>query len=182
MPASQGNVSDQMADVDAIRVHSHIGLDINEFLLFHGSSLIERLCVKSLDTRFAGENTGKMFGDGSFASSKSDIYTVPDLPHQPGLRCLLVVRVCPGEPYRALHSDPGMKRPPDRPDGKGPLSSVVGMTQAERGMLAHREYIVYRESTSTPAAHNLVPAQGTVPLHARALQAVTKRPDGGRGQ
>ena len=56
-----------MADVDTIRAHSHIGLDINEFLLFHGvkSSLIERLCVKSLDTRFAGENTGKMFGDGS---------------------------------------------------------------------------------------------------------------------
>ena len=163
-----------MADVDAIRVHSHIGLGINEFLLFHGvkSSLIERLCVKGLDTRFAGENAGKMFGDGSFASSnsKSDIYTVPDLPHQPGLRCLLVVRVCLGEPYRALHSDPGMKRPPDRPYGKGPLSSVVGMT--ERGMLAHREYIVSRESTSTPAVHNLVPAQGTVPL--QALQPVSE--------
>ena len=63
----KGNVSDHMADVDAIRVHLHIGLDINEFLLFHGvkSSLVERICVKSLDTRFAGENTGKMFGDGS---------------------------------------------------------------------------------------------------------------------
>ena len=46
--------------------------------------------------------------------------------------------------------DPGMKRPPDRRDGTVPLSSVVGVTQAERGMLAHREYIVYREAQALP--------------------------------
>ena len=87
MPGSQGNVSDQMDVVDAIRVHSHIGLDINEFLLFHGVkfSLIERLCVKSLDTRFAGENTGKMFGDGSFASSIAVGHLpCPTCPTSPG--------------------------------------------------------------------------------------------------
>eukprot|EP01048_Picozoa_sp_COSAG05_P016077 COSAG05_NODE_2023_length_3681_cov_2.114182_4_plen_116_part_00 len=48
-----------------------------------------------------------MFGVGSYFasnSSKSDNYTKPAGPG--GLRCLLVVRVCLGEPYKAKHKDP----------------------------------------------------------------------------
>jgi hypothetical protein len=130
-------------------------MDLNEFLLFHGapSSLIDRLIFQGLDLRYAGNNAGKMFGHGIyFASnaSKSDIYTRPDLPGRPGVRCMLVTRVCLGEPHRASRSDVNMRKAPDRLDGKGPLSSVVGLKQDEGGVLAHREYIVYRESQTLP--------------------------------
>ena len=150
-----GKVSDSLEDVDALRVQSFTGLDINEFLLFHGapSSLIERLCSQGLDIRYAGDHFGRMFGYGLYFasnSSKSDIYTKPDLPGRPGMRCILVTRVCLGEPYRAAHSDQLMRKPPDRADETGPLSSVVGLTEAEGGELAHREYIVYKEGQTLP--------------------------------
>ena len=49
------------------RVTSYTGLDMNEFLLFHGakSDIIERLSLQGLDPRFAGENAGALFGQGT---------------------------------------------------------------------------------------------------------------------
>ena len=151
----KGKVVDALEDVDALRVQSFTGKNVNEFLLFHGapSSLIERLSLQGFDTRYAGDHKGKMFGHGVYFasnSSKSDIYTKADIPGCPGLRCLLVTRVCLGEPYRAASHNSKMRKPPDRPDGKGPLSSVVGLRQDEGGELAHREYIVYKEAQSLP--------------------------------
>ena len=151
----KGKLANILKDVDAPRVQSFTGMDMNEFLLFHGapSSLIDRLCLQGFDTRYAGEHRGKMFGHGVYFasnSSKSDIYTQPDLSCSPGLRCLLVTRVCLGEPYRAASGDANMRKPPDRSDGKGPLSSVVGLRTDEGGALMHREYIVYKEAQALP--------------------------------
>jgi hypothetical protein len=132
--------------------HSRLGLELNEFLLYHGapSDVIKRLQLQGLDPRYAGEHAGKMFGSGLYFatnSSKSDLYTKPD---GGGLRCLLVVRVCLGEPHRASDSCSNMKRPPERPDACGPLSSVVGLKLTEGGKLQHREYVVYRETQTLP--------------------------------
>ena len=146
------HVSDRLEDVDAVRVQSFTNIELNEFLVFHGapSDIIERLQMQGLDARYAGEHRGKMFGNGLYFatnSSKSDIYTTPDAA---GLRCLLVVRVCLGEPHRAKAGDKSMKRAPDRQDQRGPLSSVVGLKENEGGVLQHREYVVYRETQTLP--------------------------------
>ena len=49
-------------DVDALKVKSDEQLDLNEFMLYHGSnaSRFERLCNQGLDPRYAGSNDGKM--------------------------------------------------------------------------------------------------------------------------
>jgi hypothetical protein len=43
-----------------------------------------------------------------------------------------------------------MQLPPERPDRRGPLHSVVGLTKAEEGSLDFREYIVYTGAQSLP--------------------------------
>ena len=49
-------------DVDALKVKSDEQLELNEFMLYHGSnaSKFERLCNQGLDPRYAGSNAGKM--------------------------------------------------------------------------------------------------------------------------
>ena len=149
---NKGGLNDRLLDVDALRVHSYHGLDLNEFMLFHGadSKLIDRLTKQGLDPRYAGKHRGKMFGAGVYFatnSSKSDNYTKPDAQ---GLRCLLVVRVCLGEPHRADQKDHTIKLPPDRADSRGPKNSVIGLVEAEGGPLKFREYVVYKETQSLP--------------------------------
>ena len=66
--------------IDAIPVQSFEGLQLNEFLLFHGlpSNLVQRLALQGLDPRFAGAHFGHLFGHGTYLasnSSKADIYT-----------------------------------------------------------------------------------------------------------
>jgi len=135
--------------VDALEVSSFDGLSMNEFLMYHGapSDLVEsRLLMQGLDPRYAGEHFGKLFGSGIYLatnSSKSDIYTKPN---PAGERCILVVRACLGEAY--LCSEPMRRslRPPERPDGRGALSSVIALTTTGGGCVEHPEYIVYKES------------------------------------
>mmetsp|Transcript_59993 Transcript_59993/g.164432 ORF Transcript_59993/g.164432 Transcript_59993/m.164432 type:complete len:230 (-) Transcript_59993:956-1645(-) len=110
-------------NVDAIKVQSFHGIDVNEFLLFHGapSGLIPRLVLQGLDPRNAGANAGKLFGAGTYLasfSSKSDIYTKPN---ERGERCVLVVRACLGEPHPAAGPMRDDLRPPERSDKRGPL-------------------------------------------------------------
>jgi hypothetical protein len=45
---------------------------------------------------------------------------------------------------------PTVNKPPDRPDGRGPLNSVVALTQAEGGCVEHPEFIVYQEAQTLP--------------------------------
>ena len=144
--------SDRLAGVDALRVQSCDGVDANEFLLYHGapSEIIQQLRLSGLDPRRGGENFGKLFGVGTYLatnSSKSDIYTKPNAA---GERCVLVVRTVLGEPHKTKVAMPTVNKPPDRPDGRGPLNSVVALTQAEGGCVEHPEFIVYKEAQTLP--------------------------------
>ena len=40
--------------------------------------------------------------------------------------------------------------PPERSDGRGPLLSLVAVTQAEGGCVEHPEFVVYKETQSLP--------------------------------
>ena len=136
----------------AIPVQSFRGLHLNEFLLFHGlpSEIAKRVLLQGLDPRYAGEHFGKLFGQGIYTasnSSKSDIYTTAD---DDGRRCMLVVRTCLGEAHHADSAAPKMLRPPERADGRGPLSSVVARTLHDGGCVEHPEFIVYKETQVLP--------------------------------
>ena len=135
-------------------MQSFRGLQLNEFLLFHGlpAEIAQRVLLQGLDPRYAGEHFGKLFGRGIYTasnSSKSDIYTTPDA--DTGLRCMLVVRTCLGEAHMASQASKKMLRPPERADGRGPLSSVVALTLREGGVVEHPEFIVYKETQVGPA-------------------------------
>ena len=128
------------------------GIDANELLLYHGapSEIIQQLRLSGLDPRRGGEHFGKLFGVGTYLatnSSKSDIYTKPNAA---GERCVLVVRTVLGEPHKTKVAMPTVNKPPDRPDGRGPLNSVVALTQAEGGCVEHPEFIVYKEAQTLP--------------------------------
>ena len=147
-------VSDDLTDeLDAPRVESFHGLALNEAILFHGIpvDIVDRLLLQGLDPRRAGSNAGKMFGSGIYLadlSSKSDIYTTPN---ENGERCILCVRTCLGEAYKATARDETMTIPPERDDGRGPLNSVVALRRgAEGGAVEHREFIVYKEAQLLP--------------------------------
>ena len=133
-------------------VESYHGLKLNEFLLYHGAphDIVERLSMQGLDPRYAGENAGKLFGAGSYFaanSSKSDIYTTPNAA---GERCILICRVCLGEGSLTKESCPSVTRPPERPDGRGPLNSIVAVTQSNGGCVEHPEFIVFKEAQALP--------------------------------
>ena len=161
-------VRDALHDVDAQRVVSLEGLQLNEFMLYHGApsvgrdgeDLITHLQKQGLDPRLAGMHFGKMFGAATYMatnSSKSDIYTRPG---EDGLRCILVVRACLGEPHRAKTADPNMSVPPARPAGTaGRLNSVVGLTNREGGALEHREYMVSCRGIALPVLRCLAPCR-----------------------
>lgn len=136
----------------SLRVNTFPGMDMNEFLLFHGapSSLFDRLMKQGLDPRYAGTHFGKLFGVGAYLasnSSKSDIYTEPN---DVGERVVLVVRACLGEPHFASGAMRDALKPPERPDGRGPLTSVVAETIASGGVVEHPEFIVYDKSKVLP--------------------------------
>ena len=136
-------------EIDALHVNSFEGLDMNEFLLYHGapSELVQsRLLMQGLDPRYAGDHFGKLFGAGIYLasnSSKSDIYTEPNAA---GERCVLVVRACLGETHQGQEPCRTALRPPERPDGRGALSSFAAVTLADGGCVEHPEYIVYKET------------------------------------
>lgn len=140
---------------NAVPVQSFEGLELNEYLLYHGapSDMIRRFTEQGLDPRYAGTHFGKLFGNGTYFaahSSKSDIYTAPN---GAGERSVLVVRACLGEPHfektdKARRE--GWLKPPERQDARGPLSSLVAVTQREGGCVEHPEFVVYKDTHSLP--------------------------------
>ena len=123
-------------------VESFQSVKLNEFLLFHGApaAIIDRLTLQGIDPRYAGENIGKLFGHGSYFaahSSKSDIYTTPAAAS--GERCVLITRVALGEAHQAKEACPSATRPPERRDGRGPLNSIVAVTQGNGGCVEYPE-------------------------------------------
>ena len=166
--------SDRLVGIDALRVQSYDSIDANEFLLYHGapSEIIEQLRLSGLDPRRGGEHFGKLFGVGTYLatnSSKSDIYTEPNAA---GERCVLVVRTVLGEPHKTKVSMPTVNKPPDRPDGRGALNSVVALTQAEGGCVEHPEFIVYKEAQTLPQCASTAPQQA--PRGTGALARTTR--------
>jgi hypothetical protein len=137
--------------IDALPVESFNRQPLNEYLMFHGAKaqLIEQLQRQGFDPRLA--NAGSMFGMGTYFAtncSKSDLYTEPN---DAGERCLLVARVCLGEPHRATQADRSLSLPPPRTSGnQGRLNSVIGLTRSQGGVLQHPEYIVYKDTQSLP--------------------------------
>lgn len=114
-------------NVDALKVQSVEGLDLNEFMMYHGapSELISRIHTQGLDPRYAGTHFGKMYGAGIYLAtnaSKADIYTTPNADKE---RCVLLVRACLGEAFVATGRCSGFIKPPERADKRGPLDSVV---------------------------------------------------------
>ena len=76
-------IVDGLPEVNALRVESLPGLNLNEFLLFRGdkSHMAQQLQLSGFDPRLAGTGTAKMFGLGTYfacKSSKADIYTEPN--------------------------------------------------------------------------------------------------------
>ena len=150
----------------AIPVQSFDGMNLNEFLLMHGlpSDLAEKIHTNGLDPRRAGTHFGKLFGAGTYFAanaSKSDIYTKPAAaPYEEapeyegeskwGERCIMVVRAALGEPHRTRAPMQQATMPPERPDGRGALSSVVALTQSTGGCVEHPEFIVYSASAALP--------------------------------
>ena len=195
--------------IDAIPVRSFEGTNMNEFLLYHGAptGLIPRLVLQGLDPRNAGTHFGKLFGAGTYLashSSKSDIYTKPN---EHGERCALLVRACLGEPHTAETQMSEALRPPERPDKRGPLSSVVAATVGQGGCVEHPEFIVYKDSQTLPqvsrhrtrhtggsilhslhphlrrtAVCHLLPSRGGLQMHALLARGSVYQPQGrGRG-
>ena len=124
------------------RVDSFCDQRVNEYLLFHGapSEIIERLSLQGLDPRHAGENTGALFGNGSYLatnSSKSDIYT---RPNSNGERCVLLVRACLGETHWTAEPMRGAMHPPRRADESGFLNSVSAIQQADGGCVGPQHH------------------------------------------
>ena len=139
------NRPQQLNDIDAIAVRTYHDC-LNEYLMFHGAKhdVAERIFAQGPDVRFAGSNAGKMFGDGIYLathSSKSDT-----TPNGAGERSMFVMRACLGEVHETKVAMPEARRPPDRPDGRGPLDSVRALTVAEGGAVEHPEFIVYKSS------------------------------------
>jgi len=154
-------------DMDALKVRSDEQLELNEFMLYHGSdaSKFERLYHQGLDPRYAGSNAGKMYGFGTYLatnSSKSDRYAQPN---DAGEQCIFVVRTLLAEshPETLQFGTPGYaersravqkwRLPPERPDGRGPLSSVSAVTAQHGGAVEHPASGIHRvRATPVPAA------------------------------
>ena len=142
----------ELNGVGAIPVQSFDDHKLNEFLLYHGvrHDVADRIATQGADVRYAGENAGKMFGSAIYLasnSSKSDIYTTPD---ELGVRSIFVLRACLGEAHDTRVAMQRATRPPERPDGRGPLDSVRALTREQGGCVDHPEYMVYESGQVLP--------------------------------
>jgi len=132
---------------------SDSGVNLNEVLLFHGSThgKINGILNSGFDPRYAGLGTGAMFGQGSYFAhnaSKCFRYAGDDgfrTSSQTGLRqCVLLVRAVLGNPHYQEHMCPDRRMPPAN------THSVVALTKAEGGCVDHREYVLYEKASILP--------------------------------
>ena len=80
-------------------------------------------------------------------SSKSDIYTTAKAS---GERAIFVMRACLGEVHETKAAMRSATRPPERPDGKGPLDSVRALTRPSGGSVDYPEFMVYKSGQVLP--------------------------------
>ena len=128
------------------------GVNLNEVLLFHGSTSgkINGILSSGFDPRYAGLGTGAMFGQGSyFAHNASKCFRYAGdrsaANEGRGLRqSVLVVRAMLGNPHYQEHMCPDRRMPPAN------SHSVVALTKAEGGCVDHREYVLYEKASILP--------------------------------
>ena len=127
------------------------GVNLNEVLLFHGSTSakINGILSSGFDPRFAGFGTGAMFGQGSyFAHNASKCFRYGDDDDEAatgGLRqTVIAVRALLGNPHYQEHMCPERRIPPPN------HHSVVALTKAEGGCVDNREYILYDRASILP--------------------------------
>ena len=133
---------------------SDSGVNLNEVLLFHGSThgKINGILNSGFDPRYAGLGTGAMFGQGGYFAhnaSKCFRYAGDDgfrtSSETGGLRqCVLLVRALLGNPHYQEHMCPDRRMPPAN------THSVVALTKAEGGCVDHREYVLYEKAAILP--------------------------------
>jgi len=131
------------------------GSDMNEVLLFHGTTeaKIGGILNTGFDPRLAGIGTGAMFGHGSyFAHNASKCFRYArqgpgaHLPQQgKKLRqSVLVVRALLGNPQYQSTMCPEKRLPPTN------CNSLIALTRAEGGCVDHREYVLYDRASILP--------------------------------
>ena len=135
-----------------LRAQTLADLNLNEALLYHGapSDIIESVCTGGFMPQLGGTRTGGLFGVGTYFaahSSKSDIYTRPDAD---GERCILLTRVCLGEPHYTNVPMREATLPPPRGPGRPRCDSVVARTVTDGGCVAHPEFVVYQAYQALP--------------------------------
>jgi ubiquitin len=142
-------------DITAPMVH---GSYLNEYFLYHGTAnpVIEKICTGGFDPRRGGTSAGKLFGVGSYFAenaSKADRYSEANAE---GERQMLVARVCLGTTHMTETAMQNATMPPERSDGKAPLDSVTAEKNdpspgsGKKGVVDHREYIVYKGTQAFP--------------------------------
>ena len=142
----------RLSGITALPVQTFAGHELNEHLLYHGvpHGLVDRIAAQGADVRYAGEHAGKLFGTAIYLAenaSKSDIYTTASTS---GERAVFVMRTCLGEVHETSVAMKTATRPPERPDGRGPLDSVRALTRASGGCVDHPEFMVYKNNQVLP--------------------------------
>lgn len=124
---------------------------VNEALLFHSArnETVPRICEHGFDAQRGGENTGALFGVGTYFAhnaSKSMIYAASRLASR-----IIVARVLLGHTFYADAPRPELKRPPIDATGRQ-CNSLTALTRRENGCVDHSEYVVYKDSQAMPLA------------------------------
>ncbi|CAJ1368066.1 unnamed protein product [Effrenium voratum] len=128
---------------------SESGVNLNEVLLFHGSThgKINGILNGGFDPRLAGLGTGAMFGQGSyFAHNASKCFRYAGDGGSTGRlrQCVVVARAVLGNPHYQEHMCPDRRLPPAN------CHSLVALTKAEGGCVDHREYVLYDKAAILP--------------------------------
>jgi hypothetical protein len=127
--------------------------DINEFYLFHGTSLAmaRTIAEHGFDHRVA--QMGGLYGAGSYFASnacKSHQYAAS---HKDAAEfVMLVCRVTMGSPFCTDRHHNNERRPPDNPKTPGrPYDSIfAGTRKGNGGQQLHNEYVVFDDYQALP--------------------------------
>jgi hypothetical protein len=149
------------ADADAIDPRLGIDRDLNETLLWHGTSgsaAVDAIARTGLDTRVSSsgmQGVGHYFG----GAGKADEYTQP-VPSRDYARCMFLCRVLMGHPFVSTGSLEGLRRPPCREGHTGACehprfhsvyAPVRGAAFPRAQLTINPEYVVYEDAATYPA-------------------------------
>jgi hypothetical protein len=125
---------------------TEMSADVNEFYLFHGTSLdmAKVICEHGFDERMA--NLTGLYGAGSyFAINACKSHQYSAAKKESSNFVMLVCRVTMGSPYCTSGQHPHERRPPENVATPGrPFDSIFAEAGiAKGGQQAHNEYVVF---------------------------------------